>query len=186
MSATNRGTVRIEGDAYYTPGWCVDALLNAVPLPGGVWLEPACGDGAIIRAVSEFPHRDDVITWRALDIDGRGFGRVPCSAMVGDFLQYEPFERFDVAITNPPYTLAMDFVQKALEHASVVVMLLRLPWLASQKRSAWLKEHCPDVYVLPKRPSFTGGATDATDYAWMVWTQLPQRTGRVQILDLFA
>lgn len=183
MSATNRGAVRIDGDAYYTPAWCVDALLRAVPLPGGLWLEPACGDGAIIRAVNEI--RDDVV-WRALDIKPLGFGRAQCVATVNDFLtfEFEPFAHYHVCITNPPYTLAMQFVQKALRHASVVVMLLRLPWLASQKRSAWLLEHCPDVYVLPKRPSFTGGATDATDYAWMVWTALPQRTGRVQILDL--
>jgi hypothetical protein len=36
--------------------------------------------------------------------------------------------------------------------------------------------------VLPKRPSFTGGGTDATEYAWMVWG--PTRTGRLRILEV--
>ena len=49
-------------------------------------------------------------------------------------------------------------------------MLLRLNWLGSEDRAAWLRRHPPSVYVLPNRPSFVeGGGTDATEYAWFIW-----------------
>ena len=44
----------------------------------------------------------------------------------------------------------------------------------------------PDVYQLPKRPSFTGdGSPDAAEYSWFVWPdgQHDRRVGRVAMLD---
>jgi len=68
MSATGRGRERDEHDFYETPAWCVHRLLEAVPqLPGGAWLEPCAGKGAIIRAVNEV--RKDPIHWTAVEID---------------------------------------------------------------------------------------------------------------------
>jgi hypothetical protein len=89
----------------------------------------------------------------------------------------------DVIIMNPPYKLAMEFVEHAIESAGVTVCLLRLAFLASQKRAAFWREHPADVYVLPKRPSFTGGGTDSTDYAWFVWSPLQEAGNRWFILD---
>ncbi len=51
MSATNRGRQRSPADDHPTPEWCVRRLVEAVDLPGSRWLEPAAGDGAIVRAV---------------------------------------------------------------------------------------------------------------------------------------
>jgi hypothetical protein len=44
MSSTNRGAAREPADNYPTPSWCVRRLLEAVELPPGRWLEPACGE----------------------------------------------------------------------------------------------------------------------------------------------
>lgn len=188
MSATNRGRERERDDAYYTPSWCVRALLCAVRLPGGLWLEPACGEGAIMRAVNA--ERQDV-RWLASDC------REECEAAIsdmnnverwdcGDFTQDAFFQSWppSVAITNPPYSLAAEFVERCLPLASVTIMLLRLNWLGSQKRAAFLRSHMPDVYVLPRRPSFVHGATDACEYMWAVWGPIASGVGRVQVLDL--
>jgi hypothetical protein len=88
---------------------------------------------------------------------------------------------FDVVITNPPYNRSLDFVETSMHWAPIVVMLLRLDWLTSQKRNAFIQEHLPDVYVLPNRPSFTNQGTDSTGYAWFVWGQ---DGGRIEVLDL--
>jgi len=61
-------------------------------------------------------------------------------------------------------------------------MLLRLNFLASERRQEWMKTDTPDVYVLPNRPSFRGKGSDATEYAWFVWDTFS--TGRIFILDL--
>ena len=173
MSATNRGGTRAPADYYPTPAWCVRRLLEAVPLPGGAWLEPSAGDGAIIRAVNEV--RGDAWWWamelreecRASLVEataGRG------SVRIGDFIA-EPSDGYAaVAILNPPFSLALQFVERCLSLAGWVCALERLHWPACAARCDWFRAHMPDVYILPDRPSFTGdGASDMAEYAWFVW-----------------
>ena len=159
MSSTARGADRRRQDWYATPAWCVHRLLEAVALPGGDWLEPCAGDGAIIRAVAE--HRQDV-TWNALDIEPQGPNIVQ-----QDYLTL-PQPHATVALTNPPFILAEQFLRKLLDEADWVVLLLRLNWIGAT-RAPLMRKLPPDIYVLPNRPSFTNGGTDSIEYAWMVW-----------------
>ena len=66
-------------------------------------------------------------------------------------------------------------------------MLLRLNFLGSQERSDYLREHMPDIYVIPNRPSFTGGKTDSIEYAWFVWSKYndygKNSSGKIVILE---
>jgi SAM-dependent methyltransferase len=147
-------------------------------------LEPGCGNGAIVKAVREW-RPNAMVT--AVDInetlvdemlkDDQSWldGDLNLVGCVGDFLGF-PFERrFDLIIGNPPYKMAQEFVERSfdlLTPLGTVAMLLRLNWLASKKRIDFHLKHPADVYVLPRRPSFTGdGSTDASEYAWMVWSQ---------------
>jgi hypothetical protein len=166
MSATGRSDVRVARDFYPTPEWAVTRFLGEVQLPGGRWLEPAVGDGAIIRAVNAY--RGDV-RWTTCDI------RPECKADVtADYVALGcpdlDWRGGAVAMTNPPFGLAMDFVTESMKRADIVVMLLRLNWLGSEDRATWLRRHQPSVYVLPNRPSFAeDGGTDAAEYGWFVW-----------------
>lgn len=194
MSATGRGAVRADRDLYETPAWAVERLLDRVAFPAGGWLEPACGFGAIVRAVNHWRASRglELPRWRCCDLD-------PASALeasgeegvevavAGDYVRFalDPLirgTRFEVAITNPPYRDADRFVRQALEQAPIVAMLLRLNWLAGERRADWLRDNTPDVFVLPNRPDFTGGGGDATDYAWIVWG-LGEVGGQIEILD---
>lgn len=191
MSSTNRGGKRTPADYYPTPAWCVHRLLEAVAFPGGRWLEVAAGDGAIIRAASE--RRTDV-EWTALEL--REECKAPLAALtgsrrrvrIGDFLDLEPAklgDRFDLAITNPPYSLGMEMVRHSLGFADQVAMLLRLNFLASAERAPFMHQHAPDVYVLPNRPSFSGRGTDSIEYAWFVWhPRKKRRAGKLTVLPL--
>ena len=184
MSATGRGTVRNEADFYPTPAWCVHRLLERAELPGGDWLEPAAGDGAIIRACHD--RGDSNIHWTAVEL--RAECRKPLMELshcvVGqDFLKWNSIGGYRVLLTNPPFSLAEEFVRASLPLASYCVFLLRLNFLGSAKRRALFANEMPDIYVLPNRPSFTGKGTDATEYCWMVWTPERGRTsGRIEIL----
>ncbi|HOZ23681.1 MAG TPA: hypothetical protein PLI83_02720 [Thermomonas sp.] len=189
MSATNRGGARRQDDAYLTPEWCVEALLREVQLPGGTWLEPAAGEGAIIRAVRAV--RKDVV-WNAIDIRPECrphlvelCGESGCG--IGDFLtdwRWTCWQSHSVIITNPPYTHAMEYVRHCLQHPATIAMLLRLNFLGSQRRAGFFRERCPDVYVLPRRPSFTHGGTDSCEYAWFVWSPVAQTVGRIRVLEV--
>lgn len=184
MSATGRSDVRDPADYYSTPAFCVHRLLERVKLPAGLWLEPCAGDGAILRATAE--KRPDVI-WHAIECREEcipTLDAIPtCQVAVrGAFLSVPADDRYAAVVTNCPYRSALAFVQHALLFAPVAVFLLRLNWLAGAKRGQWVREHMPDVYVLPQRPSFVDGHTDATEYAWMAFTRERRTAGRVEVL----
>lgn len=192
MSATGRSAVRVPADYYPTPAWCVHRLLERVTLPDGEWLEPAAGDGAIIRAVKDcLPSQ--IIGWTAVELRAEckpsllaaGVDGVNCFAGGYDFLAgHLAGAEFDVSITNPPFSLAEEFVREVLAVSRYVAMLLRINFLGSAKRRALFATEIPDIYVLPNRPSFTGKGTDATEYAWFVWGPERGRTsGRIEILS---
>jgi hypothetical protein len=92
---------------------------------------------------------------------------------IGSFFDYEPDCGYDVIIGNPPYSLALDFINKSLEllhPGGLLIFLLRTNFLESEKRFKWWQEHpLSGLYTLHKRPSFTGRGTDATSYSWFVW-----------------
>jgi hypothetical protein len=170
MSATRRGAKRRPNDFYETPVWLTEAMLpHLVRYQPRRILEPAVGDGAIARVLKRaFPDA-------RLVVGDVGTGQ--------DFLSHDHGGPFDLIMTNPPYSQALEFVTRALTfraETGAVVMLLRLNWLGSQERAPWLRGHTPSVYVTPRHPDFTGGGGDATDYGWLVWDAGPPT---VVILD---
>lgn len=180
---------RREHDFYPTPSWCVDRLLDAVPLPGSNFLEPCSGTRGICSAVDAWQEREGSgpARWTTVDINPIHMPThcadfvSPSWASGGNVLGDR---MFDAVITNPPYSLALDFVKQSLRHTSFVAALLRLNWLASAQRHHWLSRNMPDVFVIPERPSFTGdGKTDGCDYAWMVWRNGIANGGTIQVLD---
>jgi hypothetical protein len=136
-------------------------------------LEPSCGDGAAfltpLRAVNA------ILCDRAL-IYGIDIHPHPCVDWCGSYLEMWPGsigERWDLIIGNPPFSLALEFVERSLffNDEATVAFLLRLSFLESAARfrtGIWAE--LARVHVLAERPSFTGnGRTDASAYAWFVW-----------------
>jgi len=182
MSATGR--TRQDGseyerdvdDYYRTPGWVTRAVLPWLP----AWrddlfcVDAGAGDGAIadelpyphdkVMCIERHPHKCEVLREKGYRVQRQS---------------WEEFARgklkVDVVVSNPPYSDAEDFVRRAIRitqnrGGGVSAFLLRLPWLASQSRASFHREHPAHVLVLPRRPSFTkNGKTDATDYAWFLW-----------------
>src|SRR4051812_12424003 len=110
-------------DCYETPPEAVTALLRVEKLPEYVW-EPACGPGAIVKVLRKRGH-----TVIASDVIDYGWEH-----SVTDFLTSDSTRQLSI-VTNPPYKLAQRFVEKAIKlRAPVVVMLLRLAFLESERR----------------------------------------------------
>jgi len=153
MSATNRGTLRNENDFYPTPVYSVKPLLDLIDWSRvNSFLEPCQGNGAIYDLVDT-----PIKQWAEIN---KGIDYLTTS-----------FSKRDLIITNPPFTLAKEFLAKSLTESDCVCYLLRLNYLGSSKRKPfWDKIGTPDkLLVLSKRPSFTGKGTDATEYAWFCW-----------------
>lgn len=182
MSATGRGAERVEADFYPTPLKDTERLLRATNLPDGEWIEPSAGEGHIVRVVQAMRPAVKITT---VELECRpALLALKAPPVASDFLTFRPQRGFSVAIGNPPFSLAQEFVEHALTMADRVMFLLRLSFLESQKREPFFRRvGIPDVLVLPQRPSFTGtGKTDSCAYAWMHWQRDRGQAGRVHIL----
>lgn len=170
MSSTGRGAVRNADDFYSTPEWCTRLFFHALKIPKGTTiLDPCCGDGAILEVASDLGYATEGIELdaeRAAEAAAKGF-----NVVVRDALSADPWAGPAVILTNPPYTYALEFVERAIAESGGrdVAMLLRLAFVASKKRAAFHKKHPSDIYPLSRRPSYTGKGTDSADYALFVW-----------------
>lgn len=156
MSATNRGAKRIANDFYSTPIESFNPLIPYIKQLGVACFEPACGDGRLVRALEE----NGIPAWgKDIAIDGY------------DFLKDENCNiGIHCIVTNPPFSLAQEFITQATACSKNVFMLLRLNFLGSKKRKIWWGSHEPSaLFVLSDRPDFTGEGGDACDYAWFYW-----------------
>jgi hypothetical protein len=158
MSAANRGAVRDPDDFYVTPAWTTRSILRAIaPRLSPEWcapiLEPSAGNGAIVDELRAFGFPSECV--EAIEIDPK---RADASgAKCADFLTVEPDPRFELVITNPPFSLALQFAKHAIQFlrpGGTLALLTRINWLASEERSEWMRDNTPSVYVLPKRPPF--------------------------------
>lgn len=138
MSSTNRGQARVSNDRYLTPAAPIDALLGVMHYsPLRHFHEPCKGAGAIYDRI-------------------RCLRKSYCEIAEGiDYLTHAPHSRYDLIITNPPFSLALEFLQKSLQEADTVVYLLRLNFLGSQERRAFWQANRPThVLALSQRPCF--------------------------------
>jgi hypothetical protein len=154
-------------DLYETPNVAVEALLRVEKIPQRIW-EPAAGRGAIARVLRE--HGCVVTASDIYDYGGLDF--------IADFLTQEQMPAgCDCIVTNPPYQIAEPFVSRALELAPLVIMLLRLAFLESERRCGIL-EGCglARVHVFRKRlpmmhrDQWAGRkANSGMAFAWFAW-----------------
>lgn len=175
---------RTEGkrslDDFPTPPWATRALVTRVidarPLSGMTCLEPACGRGHMSVALSDYfaeVHSSDVFDY--------GFGSV------SDFLKARPVMPYDWVITNPPFRLAEDFIDRSLKIARQgVAMLVRTVFIESVGRYERLfKTRPPAIFAqFTERVPMVKGRIDkkastATGYAWIVWRKQPSKGTRL-------
>jgi hypothetical protein len=132
-------------DLYETPDVAVEALLRVEALPRCIW-EPACGPGRIVNVLRARGHEvyaSDLIDY---GVDSAAhYGR--------DFLlEQQAPEGYAAIVTNPPFKLAEQFVAHALSLCPLVVLLLRLAFLESERRCGILEGRgLARIYVFRKR-----------------------------------
>lgn len=162
---------RAELDYYATDPKAVQMLLEREKFIFPIW-EPACGGGHIADVLI-----DNGYKVKCTDIVDRGYKN---QTETVDFLQINPTPRNDHdIITNPPYALAKEFVEHALDisqESVKVAMLLKLTFLEGAKRKELFKKYPPKrIYVFSSRIGcWRNGikpdkAQNAVCYAWFIW-----------------
>jgi hypothetical protein len=170
MSQRVSGYERVGGDLYETPAWVTHALQPHLPGAHLIW-EPACGTGAMVRALQLWPG----VVVRASDITEGD-----------DFLKVERCYQTDI-VTNPPYGLQGQLAEVFIEHAleltrpvnGRVAMVLRTDFDHAKSRKHLFKD-CPQFskkVVLLSRVRWIPGSTGSPSFnhAWFIWSW--QHTG---------
>jgi hypothetical protein len=157
VSSTNRAAERQPDDFYATPAWATRAILPH--LRGGLLvLDPFAGKGAILdvaKVSGKWKHTEgvEIDPGRADVCVSRGHAVRTHDALAAGF-------SWDVhgqtILTNPPFSRAMDCVERALGEIGdgECAFLLPLGWISSAARAKFHRSHPADIFVLPRRPSF--------------------------------
>lgn len=161
---------RRENDAYWTEPRVTEALLGKVRLRGDVW-EPACGRGDMVRVLQAHGY-----TVHASDI--KRYDGAPEDTLTLDFLDVARiWPRVETIITNPPYSHAVAFIERAITLMrpvrGMVVMLLRNEFdSAKGRRKLFETPIFKTKYVLTFRPRWIDcedGGTQASPRHWFSW-----------------
>jgi hypothetical protein len=187
MPAAPKKNKRRDADFYETPTWCTEALFTHLDIPrDAVVVEPCAGFGAISSVIKEHNPDCKLIQQELIQFRQRnvGLGRwIPIEntklqqygdVTFGDFLlDLNVDTTVEYVITNPPFSLAQEFVftcRKKYPNAEII-MLLPFSFLGSAKRYRWWTQNPPNKFsILSDRPSFTNdGKTDSSVYAWYHW-----------------
>lgn len=171
IGASNHSQKERHKDDYYaTDPKAVELLLENETFNHSIW-ECACGEGHIAKVLESNGYH--VISTDLID---RGYGTGGI-----DFLTQTENRGGNCSdiVTNPPYKLALEFAQHALEiveEGNKVAMLLKLTFLEGQKRKQFFLKYPPKrIYVFSKRITcamngeFENYPSSAIAYAWYVW-----------------
>ena len=161
---TNNDGGRPENDFYPTPPEGTEALLRVERFDHDIW-EPACGDGAMSRVISQW-HGYKVI---GTDIEPRSFG-LPLDLLKSTQLMAPNI------ITNPPFRIAQEFAEHALDlGCDKLALLCKLCFLEGKSRAAWLEQSpLKNVYVFKSRLTLYRDGVKMKNggmiaFAWFVW-----------------
>ena len=170
---------RVDDDYYATPPEATRVLLENFGLNDCFNIyEPACGEGHISKEIEKwFEKINSSVELHSTDLIDRGYG-------VGgiDFLKLDSFtKKFDCIITNPPFKLAQEFIEKALKLSKkYVIMFAKIQLLEGVARRKLFDKFPPKyIYVFTNRvnPLRNGSPVDENGkkwastmcFAWFIW-----------------
>ncbi len=180
LTAGGKKENRRKLDFYPTPKNVTKALMEFLfkekhlDFNTKIW-EPACGSGHMSEILKQYCPNVYSSDLRQTEY---GDGNI-------DFLEYSGKGEFDAIITNPPFSLAHQFIEKSIKETSIVAMLLKSQYWHAKSRLD-LFTNTPPAYVLPLtwRPDFyeherkkgekKGAPT--MEVAWSVWIKGSQDT----------
>jgi len=159
MSQRDSGYTRVAFDQYETPEWVTRALLPHIPHMNPrcrIW-EPACGSGKMACVLG---------------------AKLSTDIQQGvDFLLTPMSDEIDAIITNPPYSIATEFIEHALalteDEGGFVAMLLRTDFDHAKSRRHLFADHpaFAKKLVLTKRIQWfeDSKSSPSFNHAWFIW-----------------
>lgn len=166
---------REKNDFYATSPEAVTHLIDGGAEIPQVIYEPACGNGCLSEILKAKYGRKVY----SHDIIDRGYGEG-----IKDFFQTKELPKdCNCILTNPPYSLATEFIIHALnllEEGGLCIMFLKTTFLEGKKRHEKLFSKCPPktIYQFIQRiqcakdaqfARMKEGGGSAVSYAWFIF-----------------
>jgi hypothetical protein len=158
-------------DDFPTPPWATRALCERIRMLGGPVAtasvrEPAANRGHMVRPLQEYFGKVE-----ASDIHDYGVG-----FPVQDYLFGPRPADTDWTITNPPFRLAEQFIDRALHCSDNVAVIVRSAFLEGVGRHKALFSRTPPSLILQftervvmHRGKLSARGSTATAYCWIIW-----------------
>lgn len=153
-------------DRCNTPAYALEPLLPFLVCHRIVW-EPAAGTGNIMHAIA--PPVDSVI---ATDIHG-AYARPP-----RNFFDWQP-ERWDVIVTNPPYSIKFDWLARCYALGKPFALLVPVEMIGAQSAQRLMEKYGSEMLLLNRRVNFEmpnkgwEGSAAQFPVLWLCWQMLP-------------
>jgi len=157
MGETNKPVAMKQGGSndFQTPPFALNPLLEYLNPSWIIW-ECACGNGNLVNELRN-------LGWEVVGSD----------ILKGkDFLKIKP-KKFDCIITNPPYSLKQQFLERAYNLGKPFAFLLPLTTFETKKRQSLFKEYGLEVIFFDKRINFETPSGEGSGawfaVAWFTW-----------------
>lgn len=146
-------------DDFQTPPYALKPLLPYLPKDWTIW-EPACGHGYLVDELERLSYN------------------VVASELYAepsvDFLNDDLYFRWNAIVTNPPYSLKQQFLERCYGFYKPFALLLPLTTFETGKRQRLFRDNGLEVIFMDKRVNFEtpnkvekSSAWFAT--AWFTW-----------------
>ena len=140
---------------FQTPPEAIRPLLPYLKKDMVVW-ECASGKGNLVKAFEK-----------------EGYAVTASDILTGqNYLSFEP-EKWDVCITNPPFSCKDEFLERAYSFGKPFAFLLPLTTFEGKKRQFLFRKHGIQVIFNPKRINFEvpsgNGSSSWFATAWFCW-----------------
>lgn len=171
MSAENQyknglGVLGKETDESYTPFYAVKPLLKYIPKTMTIWCPFDEEWSAYVQMFKE-----------------EGYNVIYSHLKKGqDFFEYEPKENYDIIISNPPFSLTDQILERLYKLNKPFIMLLPLKYLQAKGRGKMFIEHGIELLSFDIRVGYhvnqeftkiKEGNNQATSY--FCWKILPEK-----------
>ena len=139
-------------DERYTPSYAVTPLLKYLPKDIIIWECTDYGASNITAVLKE-----------------AGYNVISTKKETFDFLEDTPNFEFDMIITNPPYSLKDEFMERCYEYGKPFALLLPITSLEGIKRGEMFRKYGIKLIIFDKRVEFIEGKGNWFNTGWFCW-----------------
>ena len=135
-----------KNDECYTPSYGVSPILKYIPNNTIVWCPFDTEKSEFVKQISKL---------------GKGIKVIYSHISRGeDFFNYEPNEKWDMIISNPPFTGKRNIFERALSFNKPFALIMSNTWLNDSAPKQLFKEKDLQLLMFDKRMKFILGGKD--------------------------